>query len=54
MDLDNGVQKLFFIKWMITEKPQTVGNIFLKKGAKIMVIPKSRDTSSFLSLISAS
>lgn len=47
MYFDNEVQKSF------DHLPQTVGNIYLRKGAKIMlykkkmVIPKSRDTSSF-------
>lgn len=52
MYFDNEVQKSFFIK-KDDHLPQTVGNIYLRKGAKIMlykkkmVILKSRDTSSF-------
>lgn len=52
MYFDTEVQKLFFYK-KDDHLPQTVGNIYLRKGAKItlykkkMVISKSRDTSSF-------
>lgn len=38
MDLDNGVQKLFFIKWMITEKPTNCGKYFFKKRCQNNVL----------------
>lgn len=53
MYFDNEVQKSFIFNKKDDHLPQTVGNINLRKGAKIMlykkkmVIPKSRDTSSF-------